>query len=149
MFKLKLKTGILAWVSVAIGSASLVACPAKPQLAVDSIEVVRGLPLEKRLDYYQEIYNRPGHPADSSLSFAFESEGDAGFRAAVNRTTSVHDFYGMIWIVKAIDRTGGINACAPPASEVLRERITALQMQKRDLSYITFRECTLQSLLPH
>ena len=144
----RINAGIMAFVAMAAGSAPLVSCFSEPQseLEVD-IDVAGSVPLEKRLDLYQRIYNQPGHPADSSLSFAFEAEGDAGFRAAVNRMTSVHDFYGMIWIVVAIDRGGGINACAPPASEALRERIKALQMQGRDLSYVTFRECTLQSVL--
>src|SRR3546814_19625252 len=110
----KLKTGIMVFVSMA-GIALLVACPANPQpeVAVD-IDVARTLPLAQRLDLYQRIYDPPGHRTDSSLSFALESAGDVGFRAAVNSMTSVHDFYGTIWIGKSIDWFGALNHCEPP-----------------------------------
>ena len=112
----------------------------------DRLEYARSLPLEQRLDFYEEIYGQSGHPQDSSLSFAFENEGEAGFQAAALRMTSRSRFYGMIWVVKAIDQAGGIDACSYNHAEVLRDRAIALRMSQRDLMYITFRNCDLESL---
>ncbi|MBN8553356.1 MAG: hypothetical protein J0L52_10730 [Caulobacterales bacterium] len=114
---------------------------------VDRIEYALSLPIERRIDLYEDIYNQGDHPRDSSLSVAFRDEGDAAFYAVIRRMISTHSFYSMIWIVKLIDQGGNINACISPYSDVLRERVAALEISQQNSSLITFRHCTLQAMV--
>lgn len=103
------------------------------------------LPTQDRLDLYDEVYERSGHPPDTILARAFENENLATLDAVLSRTRTDADFVRYLPIMLAIGRSGSVDLCEDRNRSLILSKAEQVQLDRRLIASVDLGDCYLMS----
>lgn len=110
------------------------------------VQFAGALPLEERLDLYDEVYRNSGHPKETSLADAFAKGGAQVLREVLLRITSKRDFDEYLRILYVLDQADW-SVCERPAIGEIRSVARRVGIELSNGRMINFGRCHLYDWL--